>query len=246
MKIKVGEAGGRRLVFVFDRDACVESPLCDEDLLRFSLARNRSFFPRQARVVSGVDDCLRGLLREYGPEGPDEDAAIEDVRKNLERYAFYRPLYCSDHSLVSLSLSPLTDPWDSGCIGMVHMSWESVREALIPKEKRETVSAEGLEEAAGVHAWTVISSVNDYFLGNVWHYRILDIDTGDEMDACCGLFGGEDEVLLYLVRNLPGDYRFLSEAMANGDCYEVASLPDFGFSKDVWFEQMSKEKVSNT
>ena len=101
------------------------------------------------------------------------------------------PLYKYDHSGITLSTEPFSCPWDSGQVGYIFVSKETIEreygefsQETIDKAKR-CIKAE-------------LDTFNDYLAGNVWGYTIESIEQcGEcgheraiEIDSCGGFYGG--------------------------------------------------------
>jgi hypothetical protein len=93
---------------------------------------------------------------------------------------FVFPLYAYIHSGVALSVDNHNFPyarWDVSMCGWV----------LIKKEAGSYTRKKALEAAKGL-----TESWNQYLSGEVYGYKITDIETEEEIDSCWGFYGGEE------------------------------------------------------
>lgn len=94
------------------------------------------------------------------------------------KYWFF-PVYAYIHSGVALSLGrssyPFNDRWDVSFKGFVYINAEEWPD----------------EEEAFKVAGSVIEEWNQYLSGDVWGFKVLDIDDEDEIDSCWGYYGKE-------------------------------------------------------
>jgi hypothetical protein len=89
------------------------------------------------------------------------------------------PLYLMDHSGLAMSTSPFSCPWDSGQVGFIYATKETI--------EMTGVSPENVE--AGLIAEVKI--YDQFLTGDVWGYTIVD-DDGEILDSCCGFYGRDD------------------------------------------------------
>lgn len=108
--------------------------------------------------------------------------------------AIVLPLYLYDHSGLSISTSnahyPFNDRWDSGQIGYIYVTYETIRKEynwkLITKSRKEKITQYLKNE---------VTTYNDYLTGNVYGYEVFcdicDPDHEDSIDSCWGFYGYE-------------------------------------------------------
>lgn len=116
------------------------------------------------------------------------------------------PIYAYDHSGIVMSVTPFSDPWDSGQVGW----WVFTTEDLISIYNEDT---EDTRQKAREGVKAQIQYLNDLGSGNVWGYEITGAD-GDVDDSCWGFVG--DDAVLDMKGHIPdGLHAKLEEAWEN-------------------------------
>lgn len=136
-------------------------------------------------VTSPRDNDNLGTLacwhRRYtlGDVQPKQDPI--EYQEALPKDTLIVPVYMMDHSGISLSISDYGDPWDSGQVGIYHVSPEEIIEAYgedTPETRKR--AEEGIKAE--------IQEYSDWVNGNCWGFEILDAD-GSHVDGCSGFIG---------------------------------------------------------
>ena len=121
----------------------------------------------------------------------DDDIAA--LNKNPDVIA-YLPVYVYDHSGVCMNTTGFTCPWDSGQIGWIVCTRESLRRIgfggwkHITKKRRETI----LEWLRGE-----VETYSAYMSGDTYGFQIIenadpdDPESGNEIDSCWGYYGDD-------------------------------------------------------
>ena len=117
---------------------------------------------------------------EYTGE-PEDFAAWAKKEKVL-----YLPVYLYDHGVLSMSTGSFSCQWDSGQVGYIYMTKESILlefggKILTKKAKEWTYNT--LESE--------VKTYDDYLTGNVWGYEILD-EEQEVIESCYGFFGEQE------------------------------------------------------
>jgi len=93
------------------------------------------------------------------------------------------PLFLYDHSGITMNTSGFSCNWDSGIVGYIFVSLESIRAEYnvknVTKKLREKV--ENILNAE-------VIMYNNYLTGNVFGYTVENIDN-DIIGSCCGFLG---------------------------------------------------------
>ena len=115
-----------------------------------------------------------------------------DVKRELGYPPIILNLYLYDHSGITISCSPFGDPWDSGQVGFIF----ATEETLIKEYGR--VDEEIISKAKSVLE-AEVKTYDEYLRGDVYGYRIYEVCTCDhghehreEIDSCWGFYGEED------------------------------------------------------
>jgi hypothetical protein len=98
------------------------------------------------------------------------------------------PLYMYDHSGITISTKPFNDMWDSGQIGFIFITEESIeKNKLNLKEAKERLLYE-------------VKIYDDYLTGQVYGYSMINLETCDKcnhteekiIDSCWGIYLDKD------------------------------------------------------
>jgi hypothetical protein len=97
------------------------------------------------------------------------------------------PLYLYDHSGITISTSPFGCNWDSGQIGWIFITNQTIKDEGIDESKVE-------EYLKGE-----VETYDKYLTGEVYRYSIYEIETCDKghehknyVEGCGGYFGEEE------------------------------------------------------
>lgn len=110
-----------------------------------------------------------------------------DIYKNND-ICVCLPLYLYDHSGITISTKAFSCNFDSGQIGFIYISKQKVRYEYNAKR----ISHE-LKERVKQYLINEVKTYDDYISGNVFCYDIEIIETGEEIDNCCGYYGNDHE-----------------------------------------------------
>ena len=110
------------------------------------------------------------------------------VSEELDRRFIWLPVYCYEHSGLSVSTKrdyPYNDRWDSGLFGIIAVEKAGLRKAYgwgaITKKRREEI-LRSLEEE--------IEIFDSYCKGEVYGFVVED-EEGEHIDSCYGYYGDE-------------------------------------------------------
>jgi len=133
---------------------------------RYNLGDKHDF---RHQDYNGWNEMEKAIIREY------KDVMI------------IRPLFLLDHSGITISTNAFGDPWDSGQVGFILMTKQSVRKCYGVKRILSEINrkAEQLLQAE-------VETYDQYLRGEVYGYSVKDLD-GDEVAACWGYFGYDHE-----------------------------------------------------
>lgn len=106
------------------------------------------------------------------------DEMIDDLTSDND---IVLPLYLYDHSGITISTTPFSCPWDSGQVGFITMSENTIKD-LFGGDRDKALKC--LESEVEVY--------DQYLRGDVYGYRLEDAD-GNEIDACWGFYGYDHE-----------------------------------------------------
>ena len=116
----------------------------------------------------------------------------EDMKNKLidtEDVHTILPLYLYDHSGITISTSPFGCNWDSGQIGWIFITNQTIKDEGIDESKVEEYLKSDVE------------TYDQYLTGDVYGYKVFKVETcnqghehEEELDSCWGYYG-EDECM---------------------------------------------------
>ena len=112
-----------------------------------------------------------------------------DVQKELEYPPVILNLYLYDHSGITISCTPFGDRWDSGQVGFIF----ATKETLLKEYGK--IDEEVIDKAIGILK-SEVEAYDMYLTGEIYGSRIHEVETCDlghehmnEVDSCWGLYG---------------------------------------------------------
>ncbi len=92
------------------------------------------------------------------------------------------PVYMYNHNNERLSTTPFSCQWDSGLIGFIYVTSETIASDLVLSNTSETEIKELLNSE--------IETLDSYVSGEIYGFTIID-NMGSEVDSCYGYYGLE-------------------------------------------------------
>lgn len=103
------------------------------------------------------------------------------------------PLYLYDHSGITMNTTGFSCGWDSGCVGFIYVTKETIRKEYGVKR----ITKEIIEKVTKVLKGEV-ETYDQYLTGDVYGYRVSKVEKCDkghehdeEVDSCWGFYGEE-------------------------------------------------------
>lgn len=127
---------------------------------------------------------LNKVRQLYPDQFGDIDSHIAAIKEEYEA-ALVLPLYMYEHSGRALSLEDFSDPWDSGQVGYVVITWENIWKTVGKNWKR--LSKKRIERLTQI-AENEVQLMEDYIEGNVYGYTVEHEFWGIS-DSCWGYYG---------------------------------------------------------
>lgn len=117
--------------------------------------------------------------QQYEEVGEYNDMSRADLFKIIkEKGTIIKPLYLYDHSGITISTGRFFCPWDSGQVGYIYMT-------------KDTMEKEGWnKEQATKYLESEVTVYDNYLTGEVYGFRIEDAD-GEEIESCWGYYGDD-------------------------------------------------------
>jgi hypothetical protein len=166
---------------------------------RYSLGDKHSF--------DDADELLRSLLEEAmgdydkaEKEYERADSATETSREfhdelldTLSKKFLILPIFMYDHSGIALSTGGFSDPWDSGQVGFIYVSHETLRKEYSVKRvgRRTLRTAEKILKGE-------VEVYGKYVNGEVYGYITKDSDD-ENIDSCWGYYGNDADNDSYMI-----------------------------------------------
>ena len=143
--------------------------------------------PRESYDNMGTMACWHSRHSLLGDEQPTCDP--REHRKDLPKGTITLPLYLMDHSGISISTSGFSCPWDSGQVGFIYVTLETVR-----KEYGDD-SAESQAKAIEV-LQSEVKTYDSFIRGRVYGFTLEELVTceccnhvePEEIDSCWGFY----------------------------------------------------------
>jgi len=150
-----------------------------------------AFDPREEGYMDhfGTMVCFHGRYnlgdKDHGFDTP------QDFEYFCNKDVVRLPLYLYDHSGITMNTTGFTCPWDSGQVGYIYVTKEKIREEFNAKR----ITKKLIEKAKNI-LLAEVTEYDNYLVGNVFGYRIIEVDKdGDEVnevEACWGFIGDEE------------------------------------------------------
>lgn len=119
----------------------------------------------------------------------DECESWSDVQKELGYPPVILNLYLYDHSGITISCTPFGDRWDSGQVGFIFATIETLL------KEYGKIDQEVIDKAINVLRGEV-ETYDMYLTGDVYGYKIYEVTTcdlghehKDDIDTCWGFYG---------------------------------------------------------
>jgi hypothetical protein len=120
------------------------------------------------------------------------DEMYDYIENDLDA-AVILPLYLYDHSGITISTEPFSCRWDSGQIGFIYVTKETLR-----KEYSVDRITEKIKEKARKVLLAEVETYDQYLTGDVYGFEIVKLQKCDEghvhektEDSCWGFFGSD-------------------------------------------------------
>ena len=152
--------------------------------------------PRTTWDNMGTMICFHGRYdlgdkHEYNSNDYDNWDEMENAIIKNEDVAVILPLYLYDHSGITMNTTGFSCRWDSGQVGFIIVSRETLRKEYGVKRITKKV----IEKATKVLLGEV-ETYDQYLTGDVYGYKLFNIvkcDLGhehkEEIDSCWGFYG---------------------------------------------------------
>lgn len=155
-----------------------------------SLTIKHDEYPESPREWTnlGVMACWHSRSQLGDVTLPGNEEAIKSwIARNAPEGSVVLPLYLYEHSGMTMSTGndryPLTDPWDSGQVGLIVASPDAIRKTYAVKRLTKKVLEKVKKDLK-----TEVRVYDNFLTGQHWGY-IVGYDNHTD-DSCTGFFGG--------------------------------------------------------
>lgn len=151
---------------VHDQDC--QNPLEDDELVSMALFHQRYNLPNTHDVSA---------------EHFSSWDAIESHIVEVLHAPVILPVYMLDHSGLAFSTTPFNYPWDSGQVGFIYATRDSIKKCFGVKRISQDLKATVAKQLKAV-----LEEYNQWQSGDCYGYQIEDED-GEIVDSCYGYIG---------------------------------------------------------
>lgn len=120
-------------------------------------------------------------FEQYFDEQCEDCDLLEYATSYLPENVIGLPLYLYDHSGITINTCSFSCPWDSGQVGVIYVTKETLK-----KEGLENKTEKEVKE----YLKNEVNSYDSYLRGEIYHFSIMKDD--EEIDSCGGYFSFED------------------------------------------------------
>lgn len=135
-------------------------------------------------------EFLCGILDLNSGDFVASDETVSLLISKMKKDYIVLPLYLYDHSGITISTCltyPYNDRWDSSEIGWIYISKKNA-----VKEWGKKLFTKKLEKETIKHLQGEVQVYDDFLVGNVYGYRVLDAD-GEVVDSNWGYYPDDDD-----------------------------------------------------
>ncbi len=116
--------------------------------------------------------------------GDKHNYSVDEIRGIVEDNNYISlPLFLYDHSGITMSTSAFSCEWDSGQVGIIFISKEDIRKEYNVKRISKKLQNNVIKYLIGE-----VELYDNYLTGEVYDFIVED-ETGNCIDSCCGFFG---------------------------------------------------------
>ncbi|MFA5375934.1 MAG: hypothetical protein WC455_09345 [Dehalococcoidia bacterium] len=166
---------------------------------RIERMSDKAWDRREQLISQGYDSGSR-MVKEARAEAESKcDSMIESV---LDKHIVILPLYLYDHSGITMSTGRFSCPWDSGQVGFIYCTKETIRKELSRpqplkkgQERQDYKPIKNVTKKDLAHAEEYlrreVKTYDQYLTGDVYGFVIEGLDD-EEGNSCWGFFGMDD------------------------------------------------------
>lgn len=145
------------------------------------------FHPRQECDNLGTMVCFhrRYNLGDKNVKGKEQFDSPDDFREWIaENPSIILPLYLYDHSGLSISTGGFSDPWDSGQVGWIFVTYEDIK-----KEYGWKYITSKRAKQIKTYLEGEVETYDQFLRGDVYYFTAICNNCEEELDSCGGFYG---------------------------------------------------------
>jgi len=253
--VKISEDGRKAVVGYLVQDDDAQSPREDDNVGtmvcwhgRYNLGDEQ---PKEdagdylMRLASEADPSFDDKIERFDRNWNGADEYNEKIaalrEKVLSKHYVILPLYLYDHSGISMSTGSFGDPWDSGQVGFIYVSRETILKEWGNGSK---ILTKKLKERAIKYLEGEVETYDDYLRGNVYGVCVSRFTReGTIHSGVCSFCGHDYSAGMWSEGGicLQEDCSSLEELA--GAWEEVDTDACWGFIGEKWAEQELKDSM---
>ena len=149
-----------------------------------------------------LDLASKGLTykdSDLGDEYAYDDLSLpeklsEKVWKYINSHYVILPLHLYDHSGITMSTSSFRDGWDSGQVGYIFVSFDTLREECADRDKKGNLKSwkyitSARKKRAIQNLKSEVETYDQYLTGDVYGFKDFCNVCDEELDSVWGFFG---------------------------------------------------------
>lgn len=141
----------------------------------------------------------------YNDDKLSESDYFKKLKELADKNNLILPVFLFDHSGVSYSTKDFNDSWDSGQVGYIYTSYETI------KSEYGDISEDSINKAKSYMEGEV-ETYSQWANGDVYGFRLIKVDEdGDEIeeiDSCWGFYGSDPKEN-GIADNIPEEFQYL-------------------------------------
>lgn len=166
-----------------------------ESIKEFKNGRNETvkvFYDEDAISPRKDFDYITKVVTTNNYSFGDETQSIEDIKDRLSDKSFMNdnivlPIYAYIHSGMTISTTSFNDRWDSGQIGYIFVSKETVR----AEYNVSRISSRLRKRVINMMASEISTELDKFVRGEIYRFEVYN-ENDELIDSCSGFYSIED------------------------------------------------------
>lgn len=104
--------------------------------------------------------------------GDKHEFTMESIKELINtKGVYFYPLFLYDHSGITMAIRPFSCPWDSGQVGVIYCTADTIREEFNVKRLNKTI----IDKAKKIMQ-NEVKAYDQYLTGEIYYFNIIGID----------------------------------------------------------------------